>query len=150
MDNSREWISADTDYFSDDSASGEHSVFSYDDREHFSNSDTFDQMEMMEIEMTFSGGKKDSIVVLWGDDPKDLATVCGQYNNTVQIFVTVTAVIYMYCADIPSYYNCSYYILITFCYVVMNVVMLPEICYKTQFKDQCYWKHCESYPHYHR
>jgi hypothetical protein len=32
-------------------------------------------MEMMAIEMTFGGGKQDNIVVLWGDEPTDLATV---------------------------------------------------------------------------
>ena len=38
-------------------------------------SHNFDHMEMMAIEMTFGGGKQDNIVVLWGDEPTDLATV---------------------------------------------------------------------------
>ena len=83
MDNAREHISADNDYSTDgstvDSASSHDSSDSESSLEEqedlTSGTENFDQMEMMEIEMTFSGGRQDNIVVLWGDDPTDLARV---------------------------------------------------------------------------
>lgn len=78
MESTRERVSAADDYFTDGSGDDtntnhNHSVSSYD-------ADTFDHLEMMEIEMTFSGGKKDNIVVLWGDEPMALATVSTVFS----------------------------------------------------------------------
>lgn len=94
MDNTHERVSADDDYFSDDSSdtnsnsntnnnNNNNSFSSYD-------ADTFDHLEMMEIEMTFSGGKKDNIVVLWGDEPVALATVCDAMCDAMMVDQIIT------------------------------------------------------------
>ena len=64
-----EYVQADDDYETDDS-----DVVSLNE-DNFDNSDNFDDLEMMQIEMTFSGGKRDTIVVRWGDESLDLAKV---------------------------------------------------------------------------
>jgi hypothetical protein len=38
--------------------------------------------------MTFGGGKQDNIVVLWGDEPTDLATVSEWVSESVKYWMT--------------------------------------------------------------
>ena len=67
MENIPERIQCDEDYSTDETESSEVHEFNDDDQ--------FSELEMLQIEMTFSGGKKDTISVKWGDDPTDLARV---------------------------------------------------------------------------
>jgi len=76
--NNHERITVDHhDYSTDDDSTAK----PHHDHNTTNNECNFDDMEMMAIEMTFSGGKQDNIVVLWGDDPTDLATKFVRKHN---------------------------------------------------------------------